>query len=321
MRTQRSLSIVVFSLVLSLVVSLTLSSCTPLPEESGQETGTNLGKADESEKVQEPATGIPGQSNEKEGGLEAHFIDVGQGDCCVIRFPDGATMLIDAGPAIMGDDVAGYIERLGIEKLDYVVFTHPHEDHIGGGPAILKRFEIGQIYMPKTSHTTRTYEKLLLAIKDEGLKITEAKANVAIFEKDDFEAEFVGPLKAYSEINDWSAVVSIKYKDKGFVFAGDASFTAEADMLGAGMVPEADVLKVGHHGSPSSTSQEFLETLGPSIAVISVGSDNDYGHPTAAALKRIEAVGAEIYRTDLDGTVVVLTDGKGITVKVEKETN
>jgi beta-lactamase superfamily II metal-dependent hydrolase len=147
-----------------------------------------------------------------------------------------------------------YISDLGVKKLDYVIFTHPHEDHIGGAPAVLKAFDVGQIYMPRTSHTTQAYEDLLNAIDAKGLTVTEAKAGTVLIDQADLKAAFIGPVKmTYEDLNDWSAVLSLKYGSKTFLFEGDASTTAEADMLVTGTVPdardpEAEIAKLRERG-------------------------------------------------------------------------
>jgi beta-lactamase superfamily II metal-dependent hydrolase len=256
-----------------------------------------------------------------QGLLAVRFLDVGQGDSCFISLPDGTTMLIDAGPTAAGDNVVNYLKGLQVKKLDYVVFTHPHEDHIGGAVAVLKTFDVGQVYMPRTSHTTQTYEDLLNAIDAKNLTITEAKAGKAIIDGGVSQARFIGPAQTYEDLNDWSAVLSLKYGDRTFLFEGDASTKAEDAMLVSSVVPvpDADVLKVGHHGSSSSTGEGFLDIVTPSVAVISVGAGNDYGHPAKAALDRLAAAGARVYRTDQDGTVTVTTDGTTLTVTTERQ--
>jgi competence protein ComEC len=251
--------------------------------------------------------------------MAVRFLDVGQADSILITLPDGKTMLIDPGTLTAGSSIVTYISDLGVKKLDHVIFTHPHEDHIGGAPAVLKAFDVGQIYMPKTSHTTQTYENLLLAIQAKGLTITEAKAGTVIIDRENLKASLIGPVKSYSDLNDWSPILVLKYGSRVFVFPGDGSTTSEGDLLAAKTAPNADVLKVGHHGSSTSTGQAFLDALTPSVAVISVGSGNTYGHPTQTTLNRLTAVGAKIYRTDKNGTITVTTDGSTLEVTVEHQ--
>jgi len=277
---------------------------TPTTASAGEEVST---EAEESSEGEEAA--------DLEGTLAAHFLDVGQGDACLVVCPDETVLLIDAGPSSAANVVVGYLRDLDIERIDHLVFTHPHADHIGSGAAVLEAFDVSNVYMPRTGHTSQTYENLLLAIKDEGLTVTEAKAGKVLFEKQNLKAEFIGPVKAYDDLNDWSAVIALTYGDRVFVFTGDAEAAAEADMLAAQLVPDGDCLKVGHHGSSTSSTKAFLQAISPEVAVICVGADNRYGHPTAETLARLEAVGAEVYRTDQHGTVVVSTDGTSLEVE------
>lgn len=258
-----------------------------------------------------------------QGRMAVRFFDVGQGDSCLVSLPDGKTMLIDAGPGSAENDLVKAISDLDVKRLDYVIFTHPHEDHIGGGPAALKAFDVGQVFMPRSGYTTVAYENLLEAIDAKGLKVTEAKAGLSIFNLPDMElrANFIGPGKSYEEINDISAVVGLRYGDRTFLFAGDAGEEAETSMTLSSSVqlPKADVLKVGHHGSATSTSAAFLEIVSPSVAVISVGAGNDYGHPAQSTLDRLTRAKATVYRTDVDGTIVISTDGSKMDVSTSKK--
>ena len=254
------------------------------------------------------------------GSLIVRFLGVGQGDAILISLPDGGSMLIDAGPKKAGADVVSTIEDLGVKKLDYVVFTHPHEDHIGGALAVLKAFDVGQVVMPRTSHTTQTYEDLLTAIAGKDLTITEAEAGKVLIEEDNLRAWLIGPGRTFEDLNDMSAVLALKYGDRTFLFEGDAGEEAEEAMTlsSSVQIPRTDVIKVAHHGSSSSSSKVFLELVSPTTAVISVGAGNDYGHPTKEALDRLAAAGAKVYRTDLNGTVTVTTDGKTLSVTAER---
>jgi len=250
------------------------------------------------------------------GDLVACFIDVGQGDACLVRCPDGTSMLIDTGPAHDGAAVIDSLHAAGVTRIDHLIFTHPHEDHIGGGEAVLAAFDVGKVYMPRTSHTTSTYEHLLEAIQAKGLTITEARAGTILFDLGNLTARFIGPTEDYEAVNDCSAVIFLQYTSRTFIFAGDASITAETDMLDGGWVAHADCLKVGHHGSATSTGQPFLDVVKPHDAVISVAADNSYGHPAPATLERLEGVGATIYRTDQSGTITVTSDGTSLEVQV-----
>ncbi len=252
--------------------------------------------------------------------LKAHFIDVGQGDSIFIELPDAGSILIDAGTKTQGGTVVSTIESLGYENIDYLIFTHPHEDHIGGGIDVIQAFDIGQIWMTKTSHTTKTYENLLLAIAEKGLMIDEAKDGKIVIEKGELKAWIISPGKTYKSLNNMSVVLALSYGDTSFLFTGDAESEAEEDMI-QNMIrssylrfSEVNVLKVAHHGSSTSTSELFLDIVSPEIAVISVGDGNPYGHPSQAVLDRLESCGAKIYRTDEHGTITITSDGHSLTI-------
>ncbi len=245
--------------------------------------------------------------------LKVHFIDVEQGDAILAQLPNGQTMLVDAGKNEDGSTVVAYLQQLGIKQVDYLVGTHPHSDHIGGLPAVIKAFDIGKVYMPRVTHNTETFQQVLLAIKQKGLKITPARAGTAVLDQDNLNIVFVAPGGTdYENLNDWSAVMRISYSGTAFLLTGDAQAKSEQEMLQSGADLQADVLKVGHHGSNSSTSQAFLKTVNPKYAVISAGAGNDYGHPHAETLTRLK--GIEVYRTDLMGTVIFTSEGENLTV-------
>ena len=244
--------------------------------------------------------------------LRVSFLDVGQGDSIFIELPDRETMLIDAGNADNGEDIVNYIKDHGYDTIDYLVATHPHADHIGGMAYVVKNLSIQSVYMPKAGTTTRTYENLLKTIQEQGLSVHTAKAGVSILDTGDLKADILAPNKdSYEDLNNDSAVIKITYGTRSFLFMGDAETLSENEITAD---VKADVLKVGHHGSTSSTGRAFLAKVDPAYAVISVGADNDYGHPAEETLEKLSAVGASIYRTDRDGTVVFTTDGTTISV-------
>ena len=260
-----------------------------------------------------------GYSNPTPQYLTVHFLDVGQGDSEFIVLPDGKTMLIDAGESDYGNTVVNYIKNLGYSKIDYLVATHPHADHIGGMTKVIQSFSIGAIYMPNATTTTQTYIDLLTVIKNAGLTITTAKAGVSIFNSNGVSVNIIAPNSAsYDDLNNYSAVVKITYNSNSFLFMGDAEELSENEITAD---VNADVLKVGHHGSTSSTGQTFLNKVSPKYAVISVGADNDYGHPAQITLDKLSSAGATIYRTDKDGTIVFKSDGTNITVDKSPSTS
>lgn len=245
--------------------------------------------------------------------LTVHYLDVGQADSILIQSPSGKTMLIDAGNNGDSEFIKSYINKLKIQKIDVLIGTHPHEDHIGGMEAVIKAFRIGKIYMPKAAASTRTYKNLLTAVKNKNLKITSAVPGKIEFD-DDLDVDILAPnSKNYEDLNDYSVVVKVTYNNTSFLFAGDAEKVSEEEMINKGYDLKADVLKVGHHGSKSGTSEEFLRAVSPEYAVISVGDNNDYGLPDETVLERLEAANVKIFRTDTGGTIVAESDGSTVT--------
>ncbi|ABY93611.1 MAG: Beta-lactamase domain protein [Caldanaerobacter subterraneus] len=254
--------------------------------------------------------------------LTVNYIDVGQGDSIFIQTPSGKTMLIDAGTPEMGSKVIKYIKSQGINKIDVLIGTHPHNDHIGGIVEIIKTFKIGKFYMPKVTTTTRTFEEVLKAAKSKGLSINVAKTGVVIDLGDGIIAKMLAPNSShYEDLNNYSAVIKITYGNTSFLFTGDASEQSEKEMLSKGYNLKADVLKIGHHGSSSSSTWAFLKAVHPKYAVISCGKYNDYGHPHKETMKKLRSLGIIVYRTDECGTVIAVSDGKTINFNVEPGDN
>ncbi len=250
--------------------------------------------------------------------LTAFFMDVGQGDACLITFPDGKTMLVDAGTSKAEDNILSFLKSQGCTHLDYVVATHPHADHIGSMTAVLNQFSVGTIYMPKVSTNTKTYERFLETILAKNIPVVTAKAGVSITGIDKVTATFLGPVDDTDDLNNASAVLRLSLGEIDFFLTGDAEAPAESLLLKGGLAMDAEVLKVGHHGSSTSSSKAFLTAVLPEVAVISCGAGNSYGHPHGETLDALSAVGATIYRTDLCGMVTITTNGQEIQVKTER---
>lgn len=251
-----------------------------------------------------------------EGKLRVSYIDVGQGDSSLIQLPNGKTILIDAGENDQGNKVVSYLKSQGIKRLDVTIWTHPHSDHIGGADAVTNAFDIGQVVMPKVTSTTQSYLSLITAIRRKGLQITEAKAGLKLDLGPEVKGEILAPKsEKYEEANNYSAVLMLTYGETRFLFEGDAQTESEEEMINAGYNLKADILKVAHHGSRTSTSAGFLARVQPKYAVISVGKDNPYGHPSASTMTRLQKAGAAIFRTDELGTVLAESDGKKVTAK------
>lgn len=266
---------------------------------------------------------------EKDADLAVYYFDVGQGDSSLIKYKN-KTVLIDAGEKDMGGTVVGYLNGLGIERLDYIIATHPHSDHIGGLPEVISSFEIGTVIAPRVSDemtpTTKVYERFLTALSEKGLRLTAAKTGTVYsladesLENDNTAFEIIAPIKDdYDDLNDWSVGIRLVHGETAFIFTGDAEKGAEKDMIESGAELAADVLKTPHHGSGTSSSKAFLEAVDPSIAIISCGDDNSYGHPHAETLDKFKEYGIKYYRTDGCGTVTVYSDGEAIKVVTEKE--
>ena len=251
--------------------------------------------------------------------LRVNYIDVGQGDSIFIQLPNKETMLIDAGEAYEVDNVINYLNNLGIKKIDYVVGTHPHTDHIGGLEEVINTFDVGAIYMPKVSSNSKTFEDLLTTISNKGLKVKTAKSGVVVLSEDNLKLEFIAPNSDnYSNLNNYSAVLKLTYLDNTFLFMGDAETLSEDEITSD---VDADVIKVGHHGSDSSSSVEFVKKVSPEYAIIMVGEGNSYNHPYQSIIDRYESVGAKVLRTDLDGNIVCDSDGVDVTCKGDKDSS
>lgn len=247
--------------------------------------------------------------------LKVHFIDVGQGASQLIIGPTGKTILIDAGNNDKEDLVVEYLKKQKVKKIDILIGTHPDADHVGGLDAVIDNFEIGKIYMPKVQANTKTFEAVLLAIQKKGLKVATAKAGLTLDWESDVIVKMIAPVSQYDDSNEMSAVIHLTFGSTSFLLTGDAEAESEKDMISSNADLRADVMMIGHHGSNSSTTQAFLNAVRPTYAVIQVGKDNKYGHPTSDVLARINEKGIKIYRNDDQGNIIFTTNGKDITVK------
>ncbi len=221
-------------------------------------------------------------------------------------------MIIDAGTNASTSSLTNTIKAMGITRFDIIVATHPHEDHIGGMDAVISQFDIGKIYMPNATTTTKTFNDVLTAIKNKGLTIT-APTSGAVFYLGQAQCTILAPnSQSYKDLNNYSIVIRLVYGNTSFLFTGDAQSESEKEMLLKGYNLKSDVLKVGHHGSNTATSPEFLKAVSPKYAVISVGKDNDYGHPHQVTLDKLAAAAVRVYRTDLNGTITIVSDGANL---------
>ncbi len=242
-----------------------------------------------------------------------HYIDVGQADAALVCCDD-ETMLIDGGNSDDSRLIATYLKKNDIDYLDYIVCSHAHEDHVGGLSGALSAVSVGEVYAPEEEADTKAYRNFKKKVKEQGLKIQNPLPGDS-FGLGSSEVEIFGPVyETEEELNNSSIVLKITYGETSFLFTGDAERDEEQDILDEGYDVSADVLKIGHHGSNSSTKYKFLREVMPEYAIISVGKGNDYGHPSKEVLSRLKDAGATIYRTDKNGDIIVTSDGENIEV-------
>lgn len=245
-----------------------------------------------------------------DGDLEIYYFYVGQADCILVK-DKNVTMLIDAGNNDDGKLICNYLKELKISKIDYLIGTHAHEDHIGGLDNVIKNFSIGTIYMPSKETNTRTFEDVINAVKNKNLKIKTPKIGEK-FKLADAECEIVYVDNDSEDLNESSIVIQMVHGEKKYLFTADIGSVSEETVAWE----DVDVLKVAHHGSRKSSSEKFLKQTRPEFAIISLGKENEYGYPHSEAMKRLKNAKAEIYRTDKDGTILLTSDGNEI--KIEK---
>lgn len=257
-----------------------------------------------------------------DGNLIIDYIDVGQGDSILIRQGEHA-MLIDGGTSECKDDLLEYLKSKNITKFDYIIGTHPHEDHIGSLDDVVNAFDFDTILFPDVSSakvTTKTFENLVLAVANKNMKFTTP---ISGKEYSLGEAKFniLAPSSSnYQSLNNYSIVIKMTYGNNSFLFTGDAETLSEIEILNSYDTIKADVLKVGHHGSTTSTSMKFLNAVSPKYAVISVGKDNSYNHPTKTTMDKLSDLKIPVYRTDEQGTIECISNGVDITFNVEPGT-
>lgn len=247
---------------------------------------------------------------------EVDFIDVGQGDSTLVC-SDGKYMLIDTGDRDGENTLINHLKERGVKKLDYLVLTHPHADHIGEAAEIVEGFKIGKIIMPRVpddlTPTSSVYEDLLDAAANKGLKIRAARNES--FELGEISVQTYAAEGEYSNLNDYSVVLRLTHGENSFLITGDCEKQEESELLKRGCDVSADVLKVGHHGSDTSSTSQWLKEVGAQYAVISCGADNKYGHPDEETYSRICKYVKNVYVTSEDGSLAFESDGKGLTVK------
>lgn len=271
-----------------------------------------------------PASPESSPSTVSGGVFTAHIIDVDQGDSILLTSPSGKTMLIDTGEGDEFDAVDNFLKAHDINKLDAVVATHPHSDHIGAMAKLINTYEIGAFYLSPKAHTTKTYEKMLTALEEKNIPTYPAYGGSDSFIEwdDEVKIRILSPLKGeeYKDLNDYSVIMCCTFGNTGIMLTGDAETHAES--LALSKLPlglfKATAIKLGHHGSSSSSSEEFIKAVAPEVALISLGKDNEYGHPHKETLDLLAKLNIPYYRTDESGTLTVIMDGTNTTVTTEK---
>lgn len=259
------------------------------------------------------------ETEDVSGRMEVHFIDVGQGDATLI-ICDGHAMLFDTGENDKSVLLQFYLMRQGIDHLDYVVGSHPEADHIGGMDVILLKYDCDKVILPDVAVDTATYRDVLEAMEYKNYQSTAPQVGETYHLGDAFFTIIAPNEEDYGDnINNYSVGIRLVHGENAFIFTGDAEIQAEEDMLGNGLLLEADVLKAGHHGSHDASSAEFVEAVSPEYAVISCGKENDYGHPHKETMTILEDAGAEIFRTDEMGSIIAISDGTELTWNTETE--
>ena len=266
-----------------------------------------------------PKTSIPAETPERakpsssEWGpkiLEVYFVDVGQGDCTIYRYNETNSLIIDAGSGSQSTQVINFIKKLGIKHFDVVIATHPDEDHIGSLDDVINVFGTSKVYAPKITKDTVAFSNFATAVQNQGIKITPPVSG-DLFNLGEVSFKILAPNSAkYNETNNYSIVTRSVYGKYSFMNMGDAAFESEKEILSKYYELNSYVMKIGHHGSSTSTSRNFFLMVNPTYSVISVGKDNKYGHPSQETLDTISS--SAILRTDREGTIIFNTDGDSL---------
>ena len=295
------------ALALAAALALGLGAC----DASGLPGLPNGGSADV---IPSPAASA-GQTLDENAPLQVHFIDVGQALSVLVEC-DGQFMLYDGGNVDDGSLVVSYLQQQGVEELQYVFCSHAHEDHVGGLAAALAYFPAHHVYAPVTEADTKCFRDLVKYTQQQGLSV-EVPAAGTVWQLGSATVTQLGPVAQYSDTNDTSLVLRLDYGSTSFLLTGDMEADAERDLVNTGANLKADVLQVGHHGSSTSTSYIFLNSVLPEMGVISCGVNNKYGHPHEETLSILRDAGVDVYRTDLLGTITIGSDGRNYTVGTE----
>lgn len=309
--------VVLAALSVALYFSAALTQPLPTvvsPADSPQQ-GSGAPSQPDSGASSQPDTGAPSATAQASANVTIKFIDVGQGEAILIALPE-KTMLIDAGPTGSAPKIAQVLQELGRDKIDYLVATHPDEDHIGGMADVISSTQIGTIYAPNKTNNTATYRKFLTAIQNNNLQITLAEAGTIIDQTDAYKLEILWPTKDanFPDTNDYSIIIKLTAGNKTFLFTGDAPTSAILDSNPG----HIDVLKLSHHGSRTGTTEQLVRKLSPTYAVVSYAVDNSYGHPMQSVLNVLRKHSVEVWGTGANGTITITCDGTNIDISGEK---
>ena len=309
--------IVLASLTVALYFSAALTQPLPTvvsPAGSPQQDSSVSSQPDSAAPSQSD-TGAPSATAQTSANVTIKFIDVGQGEAILIALPE-KTMLIDAGPTGSAPKIAQVLQELGRNKIDYLVATHPDEDHIGGMADVISSTQIGTIYAPNKTNNTATYRKFLTAIQNNNLQITLAEAGTIIDQTDSYKLEILWPKKDanFPDTNDYSIIIKLTVGNKTFLFTGDAPTNAILNSNPG----HIDVLKLSHHGSRTGTTEQLVRKLSPTYAILSYAVDNPYGHPMQSVLNALRKHSVEVWGTGANGTITITCDGTNIDISGEK---
>ena len=309
--------VVLAALTVALYFSAALTQPLPtvvLPADSPQQ-GSGAPSQPDSGTSSQPNTGAPSTTTQTSANVTIKFIDVGQGEAILIALPE-KTVLIDAGPTGSAPKIAQVLQELGRDKIDYLVATHPDEDHIGGMADVISNTQIGTIYAPNKTNNTATYRKFLTAIQNNNLQITLAEAGTIIDQTDSYKLEILWPKKDanFPDTNDYSIIIKLTVGNKTFLFTGDAPTNAILNSNPG----HIDVLKLSHHGSRTGTTEQLVRKLSPTYAILSYAVDNPYGHPMQSVLNALRKHSVEVWGTGANGTITITCDGTNIDISGEK---
>ena len=314
-KQKAGIALATLTVALYFSAALTQPLPTVMSPAGSPQQGSAASSQQDSAASSQSGTGAPSATTQTSANVTIKFIDVGQGEAILIALPE-KTMLIDAGPTGSAPKIAQMLQELGRNKIDYLVATHPDEDHIGGMADVISSTQIGTIYAPNKTNNTATYRKFLTAIQNNNLQITLAEAGTIIDQTDSYKLEILWPKKDanFPETNDYSIIIKLTVGNKTFLFTGDAPTNAILNSNPG----HIDVLKVSHHGSRTGTTEVLIHKLSPTYAVLSYAVDNSYGHPMQSVLNALHKHSVEVWGTGANGTITITCDGTNIDISGEK---